>query len=149
MPLHDVPWIQPVTIRLQCGLERTFTGAYDALAFLKNEWPLRNGERHERAVKTCRGALSGVVPTVIAREAFIAACFKVGVPTVTTPKKTMPKPRPMRAPRGVDLDLSLLGPPHLEAGDRQRPQRRPWSYLHRWMANRSSRQRHCVTPQPV
>lgn len=61
MPLNDVPWTRPVTIRLQCGLERTFTGVYDALDFLENEWPLRNGERHERAVKNCRGAINVVL----------------------------------------------------------------------------------------
>ncbi|GLR55819.1 hypothetical protein GCM10007919_05410 [Rhizobium indigoferae] len=39
MPQNDVPWTRPVRIRLQCGLERTFTGAYGALDFLENEWP--------------------------------------------------------------------------------------------------------------
>jgi hypothetical protein len=103
MPLNDVPWARPVTIRLQCGLEHTLTGVYDALDFLENEWPLRHGERHDRAVKTCRGALSGVVPAIIAREAFIAACFEVGMPTVTAPEKTMLKPQAMRTGRAASI----------------------------------------------
>ncbi len=76
MPLNDVLWTQPVRIRLQCGLERTFAGAYDALDFLENEWPLRHGERHQRAVKTCRGLLNGSIPSIVAREAFVAACLE-------------------------------------------------------------------------
>lgn len=34
MPLSDVLWTRPVKVRLQSGLERTFTGVYDALDFL-------------------------------------------------------------------------------------------------------------------
>ena len=100
MPLNDVPWTRPVTVRLQCGLERTFTGIYDALDFLENEWPLRHGERHDRAVKTCRRALNGIVPAVIAREAFVAACLEAGMPAVIAPSQTVSKsPPPVRAPR--------------------------------------------------
>ena len=87
MPLNDVPWTRPVTIRLQCGLERTFTGVYDALDFLENEWPLRHGERHDRAVKICRRALNGILPAAIAREAFMAACLEAGMPAVMTALK--------------------------------------------------------------
>ncbi|MEF0941205.1 DUF982 domain-containing protein [Rhizobium sp. BR 362] len=90
--LSNVPWIRPVTIRLQCGLERSFSGAYDALDFLENEWPVRHGERYERAVKTCRGALNGVIPSMIAREAFVAACLEADMPAVISPRKTIPQP---------------------------------------------------------
>ncbi|WFU11590.1 DUF982 domain-containing protein (plasmid) [Rhizobium sp. CB3090] len=103
MPLNDVPWTRPVTIRLQCGLQRTFTGVYDALDFLENEWPLRNGERHERAVKTCRGAINGVVPAVVAREAFIAACLEAAMPVVMVPWKARPNRHPMRPQRTASL----------------------------------------------
>ncbi|MBY3510868.1 DUF982 domain-containing protein [Rhizobium laguerreae] len=99
MPLNDVPWIRPVTIRLQCGLERTFTGVYDALDFLENEWQLRHGERHERAVKTCRGALNEIIPGIVAREAFVAACLEVGMPAVLVPWKRKPAPHPPRPAR--------------------------------------------------
>jgi hypothetical protein len=101
MPLNDVPWMRPVTIRLQCGLERTFTGVYDALDFLENEWPLRHGERHERAIKTCRGALNGIVPAVI--EAFMAACLEAGMPAVMAPWKAAPKPQTLRAARAASI----------------------------------------------
>ncbi|MEZ2224605.1 DUF982 domain-containing protein [Rhizobium sp. RCC_161_2] len=94
MLLNDVVWTRPVTIRLQCGLERTFTGVYDALDFLENEWPLRHGERHERAVKTCSGALNGFVPAVIARDAFMAACLEAGMPAVMAPWKVKPNFHP-------------------------------------------------------
>ncbi len=103
MPLNDIPWTRPVTIRLQCGLERTFTGVYDALDFLENEWPLRHGERHERAVKTCRGALNRVVPAVIAREAFLTACLEAGMPVVLAPSKIAPKTQPMRPTGALSL----------------------------------------------
>jgi len=99
MPLNDVLWNRPVTIRLQCGLERAFTGVYDALDFLENEWPLRHGERHHRAVKTCRGVLNGVVPAVIAREAFLSACLEAGMPAVMAARKVKPGSHPAQNPR--------------------------------------------------
>jgi len=99
MPQNDVPWTQPVRIRLQCGLERSFTGAYDALDFLENEWPLRHGERHERAVKTCRGALNGTTAGIIAREAFVAACLEASMPSVLLPWKRKPSAHPARPAR--------------------------------------------------
>ncbi|MFB2567448.1 DUF982 domain-containing protein [Rhizobium sp. IMFF44] len=99
MPLDEVPWTHPVTVRLQCGLERTFTGIYDALDFLENEWPLRHGERHDRAIKTCRRALNGIVPALIAREAFVAACLEAAMPAVMRPSNTVPQTAPIRAAR--------------------------------------------------
>jgi hypothetical protein len=87
MPLNDVPWTLPVTIRLQCGLERTFKGAYEALDFLENEWPLRRGERHEQAMETCLGALKGTIPALTARDAFVAACLEAGMPVMAAPSK--------------------------------------------------------------
>jgi hypothetical protein len=92
MLINNVPWTRPVTIRLQCGLERSFTGAYDALDFLENEWPLRHGERYDRAVRTCRGALNGAIPSVIARESFLAACLEADMPAVMAPRKAGPQP---------------------------------------------------------
>ncbi|MBW8790719.1 DUF982 domain-containing protein [Rhizobium leguminosarum] len=101
MPLNDVPWVRPVRLRLQCGLERAFTSVYDALDFLENEWPLRHGERHDRAVKTCRGALNGIIPSMVAREAFVAACLEAGMPTVLAPWKAKPAAHPPRPARQV------------------------------------------------
>ncbi|MGV2184562.1 DUF982 domain-containing protein [Rhizobium rhizogenes] len=99
MPLNDVQWTGPVTIRLQCGLERTFTGVYDTLDFLENEWPFRYGESHEYAIKTCRGALRDARLGAIAREAFMAACLEAGMSAFMTPWKTKPNPNPARIPR--------------------------------------------------
>ncbi len=82
MLINDVPWRDPVAIRLQCGLDRTFHTAFDALDFLENEWPLRHGERYERAINKCRGAISRAVPAEVAREAFFAACIEAGMPAV-------------------------------------------------------------------
>ncbi|MEZ2223469.1 DUF982 domain-containing protein [Rhizobium sp. RCC_161_2] len=90
MPLNDVLWTLPVRIRLQCGLERTFRGAYEALDFLENEWPLRRGERHRRAMETCLGTLTGTVPASIGRDAFIAACLEAGMPAMVTSSKQKP-----------------------------------------------------------
>jgi hypothetical protein len=98
MLINDVSWARPVTVRLQCGLERTFLGAYDALDFLQNEWPLRHGEPYERAVKTCCGASGGATPLVVSREAFVAACLEAGMAAIVAPRKTTPQlhSRPVR-----------------------------------------------------
>ncbi|AJD45458.1 DUF982 domain-containing protein [Rhizobium sp. SEMIA 4085] len=83
MLVSEVPWRVPVTVRLECGLERTFNSAFETIDFLENEWPERRGERYHRAVNQCRGALSRVVPAEVAREAFIAACLEAGMPALT------------------------------------------------------------------
>ncbi|KGD96361.1 DUF982 domain-containing protein [Rhizobium sp. YS-1r] len=82
MYIPDMPFRAPVTIRLQSGLERSFGSVYDALDFLENEWPLKHGERYQRAVRRCRAALNRMLPTEVAREAFIAACLEAGMPAI-------------------------------------------------------------------
>lgn len=84
MNIPDIPWRAPVKVRLQCGLERTFLSVHDALDFLETEWPLRRGERYERAVRKCGAALRRMVPAEMAREAFIAACLEAGMPMIVT-----------------------------------------------------------------
>jgi hypothetical protein len=98
MQINDVSWTRPVTVRLQCGLERSFVGVHDALDFLENEWPLRHGERYDRAVKTCRGAMNGATPLIISREAFVAACLEADMAAVIAPRKAITQPhlRPVR-----------------------------------------------------
>ena len=91
MLINNVPWMRPVTIRLQCGLERSFPGAYDALDFLENEWPVRHGEPYDRAVRACRGTLNGAIPSIIAREAFVAACLEADMPAVLARRNVMPQ----------------------------------------------------------
>ncbi|MFN7093282.1 MAG: DUF982 domain-containing protein [Allorhizobium sp.] len=90
----DMPWRVPVNVRLQCGLEKTFLSVHDALDFLENEWPLRRGERYERALRKCRGALRRFVPLEVAREAFIAACFEAGMPMVMSGPLRFSMPNP-------------------------------------------------------
>ena len=68
MLLNEIPWTIPLTVRLSNGLTHTFASVYEALDFLENEWPLRNGERYERAVRTCRRALNRMTPAAVARE---------------------------------------------------------------------------------
>ncbi|WEX75516.1 DUF982 domain-containing protein [Sinorhizobium numidicum] len=82
MLLNEVPWTIPLIVRLSNGLTRTFSSVYEALDFLENEWPLRKGERYERAVRTCRRALNRMTPAAVAREAFVAACLEAGMPAV-------------------------------------------------------------------
>lgn len=82
MNIRDMPFRAPVNVRLSNGLERTFHSVYDSLDFLENEWPLRHGERYDRAIARCRGALNKVISVEVAREAFIAACLEAGIPMV-------------------------------------------------------------------
>jgi|EndMetStandDraft_4_1072995.scaffolds.fasta_scaffold162798_2 hypothetical protein len=80
MKIIDIPWHQPITVQLQNGTERRFTGAYDALDFLENEWPVRKGRHYESAKSLCRAALMRSIATEVAREAFIASCLEAGLP---------------------------------------------------------------------
>ncbi|WP_376766657.1 DUF982 domain-containing protein, partial [Rhizobium leguminosarum] len=58
-------------------------------------------ERHQRAVKTCRGVLNGSIPSIVAREAFVAACLEAGMPSVLAPWKRKPTTHPARPARLV------------------------------------------------
>ncbi|OHV78472.1 DUF982 domain-containing protein [Ensifer sp. LCM 4579] len=91
MLLNEIPWTIPLTVRLSNGLTRTFGSVYEALDFLENEWPLRRGERYERAVRTCRRALNRMTPAAVAREAFIAACLEAGMPLVMAARARKPQ----------------------------------------------------------
>lgn len=79
MYVNEMPWSAPVAARLQCGACRVFTSVYEALDFLENEWPLRNGPKYRMAVGLCRLALDRKTPASVAREAFIAACYEAGL----------------------------------------------------------------------
>lgn len=79
MTIRDIPWTVPFNVRLQDGLERRFRSVGEALDFLQNEWPLKRGERHQRAVSVCQRALKKMVPPAVARECFIAACLEAGL----------------------------------------------------------------------
>ena len=79
MNVRDVPWNPPLRVTLQSGLQRTFASAYEALDFLENEWPIRQGRRYEGALNSCGRALARSTPASVAREAFIAACVEAGV----------------------------------------------------------------------
>ncbi|MBL0371364.1 DUF982 domain-containing protein [Rhizobium sp. KVB221] len=74
MMILDIPWTKPVTVELQCGMRRLFRGAYDALDFLENEWPIRKGSHYRQAVRLCRVALSRTSYAEAAHDAFVAAC---------------------------------------------------------------------------
>lgn len=79
MTIIDIPWHQPVSIQLQNGSTRFFRGAYDALDFLENEWPVRRGAHYQNALRLCRAALSRSAPAEVAREAFLAASLEASM----------------------------------------------------------------------
>jgi hypothetical protein len=79
MTTIDIPWHQPITVKLQNGVERRFTGAYDALDFLENEWPVRRGWHYDNAIRLCRAALARSMSTEVAKEAFVSACLEAAL----------------------------------------------------------------------
>ncbi|PPJ49435.1 DUF982 domain-containing protein [Rhizobium sp. KAs_5_22] len=72
-------WPDPVEIRLQSGLNRTFREAFDALYFLEEEWPTRHGVAYDRARRWCRLAIETDQAADVARKAFIAAARQAGM----------------------------------------------------------------------
>jgi hypothetical protein len=52
-------------------------------------------------VKTCRGVLNGIIPGIVAREAFVAACLEAGMPSALASWKRKPTPHPARPARLV------------------------------------------------
>ncbi|WP_082663702.1 DUF982 domain-containing protein [Sinorhizobium sp. Sb3] len=100
MFIAEMPWSVPLTVRFQNGTSHIFSSVSDALDFLENEWPLRRGQRYERAVKTCRGALHRTTPVAVAREAFIAACLEADLP-VTLEHVTAPQQNRGNGPRAA------------------------------------------------
>jgi hypothetical protein len=79
MAIIDIPWQQPVSVKLQNGSTRLFRGAYDALDFLENEWPVRKGHHYQNTISLCRSALNRSISTEVAREAFLASCLEAGM----------------------------------------------------------------------
>ena len=79
MTIIDIPWQQPVSVQLQNGSTRLFRGAYDALDFLENEWPIRKGHHYQNTISLCRSALARKISTEVAREAFLASCLEAGL----------------------------------------------------------------------
>jgi hypothetical protein len=79
MTLRDVIWTKSLRVRPKTGLERSFCSIHDALDYLDNEWPFREGKYHLRAVTACRGALHRIISAEVAREAFIAACLEASM----------------------------------------------------------------------
>ena len=84
MQLVDAPWSKPVITRLHNGLTHTFHTAGEALDFLENEWPVRYGVHHRRALDLCQAARNRMVSREAAREAFIGACLEANMPLVVT-----------------------------------------------------------------
>ncbi|KQS85779.1 MULTISPECIES: DUF982 domain-containing protein [unclassified Rhizobium] len=78
--LADVYFSVPLKVAFPNGLTRAFESLNDTVDFLENEWPLRHGERYQRACEKCRAALARRTPVAIAREAFVAACLEAGLP---------------------------------------------------------------------
>jgi hypothetical protein len=79
MTIIDIPWHQPVCVKLQNGSTRFFRGAYDALDFLENEWPVRKGTHYDNAIRLCGAALTRNASPEVAREAFLAASLEASM----------------------------------------------------------------------
>ena len=77
--MREMFWDSALLVRLQNGVERIFSGPYDALDFLENEWPVRKIQA-KRAAAHCREALEGTKSTSAARQSFIIACAEAGLP---------------------------------------------------------------------
>lgn len=56
MQLVETHWRMPITVRLQNGLRHTFRSVEDTLDFMENEWPIRHGVHHNRALALCYAA---------------------------------------------------------------------------------------------
>ena len=91
-------WQEPVEIRLQSGLTRTFREAFDALYFLEEEWPTRHGVAYERARRWCRLAIETDEAANVARKTFVAAARQAGMLCEPTP--------PAKGPGGARVALA-------------------------------------------
>jgi hypothetical protein len=87
-------WHKPITVRLERGFEHTFHSLEDSLDCLENDWPIKYGLHHKRALDLCRAAACRMVGLEVAREAFLAACLKANMPMVL-------RVCPSRAPVGT------------------------------------------------
>ncbi|MGK9202847.1 DUF982 domain-containing protein [Sinorhizobium meliloti] len=76
--MREILWRVPLSVTLQNGMSRRFTGPYEALDFLEYEWPC-HGKRYHRAVRDCRAALSGILSTEVARASFTTACAEASL----------------------------------------------------------------------
>ena len=82
MQVIEIYWQKPITVRLQNGLQHTFHSLEDTIDFMENEWPIKFGLHHRRALDLCRAAAKRMVATEAAREALISACLEANMPPV-------------------------------------------------------------------
>ncbi|MBW9051025.1 DUF982 domain-containing protein [Rhizobium mesosinicum] len=83
MQLTVAPWSNALQVRMHSGLERRFDSPNEAADFLEHEWPFKDGEKYEQALRTCHEAIERRVSQNVAREAFIAACLEARLEIVT------------------------------------------------------------------
>jgi hypothetical protein len=74
----SLAWQPPVDILID-GRRLTVSGPADAMHWLLNAWPARDGQRHEVARSVCIETLAGLNSTSRSRDAFKAACEEAGI----------------------------------------------------------------------
>lgn len=77
--LASAPFRAPVLVRIGHGSSEPVESASDAMHYLQNRWPHERGDHYRRALKVCKEAAQGSVPTEVAREAFISAAIEAYV----------------------------------------------------------------------
>ncbi len=77
--LASAPFRVPVLVRIGHGSSEAVESASDAIHYLQNRWPHERGHHYQQAMRLCKEAAQGLLPTEVAREAFIAAAIEAYV----------------------------------------------------------------------
>jgi len=77
--LASAPFRAPVLVRIGHGSSEAVESASDALDYLQHRWPDNRGDHYRRAMKLCKEAAQGLVPSEVAKEAFISAAIEAYV----------------------------------------------------------------------
>ncbi len=77
--LASAPFRAPVLVRIGYGSSEAVESASDALHYLQHRWPPERGDHYGRAMKLCKESAQGLVPSEVAKEAFISAAIEASV----------------------------------------------------------------------
>ena len=78
--MNDVPFSDPIRLKLGPSDERKVASAWEAIECLHQQWPERaQGRTYRAAYRACRDALDGWRAAKHARRAFVKAARRAGL----------------------------------------------------------------------
>ncbi len=77
--MYDKPFPSPVTLRIDGKKLYRISTPWEAVEYLKNQWPGLEGALYRRALQLCLDAVDGLQSVSKAHKAFVGAVMEAGI----------------------------------------------------------------------